>query len=117
MRDKLTELISQVQYMGGRETKLADYLLANGVIVPTVTLKQNLFALEDIGIQTLPEITRLEVFRIHFAVTEDGLDYYIVCITEGRSVWHIEYKDIGKTVFLTRKEAEEAIKNLRTKGR
>lgn len=34
MRDRLIELISKVQYMGGLEEKLADHLLANGVIVP-----------------------------------------------------------------------------------
>ena len=33
MRDRLIELISKVQYMGGLEEKLADYLLANGVVV------------------------------------------------------------------------------------
>ncbi len=34
MKDRLTELISQVQYMGGLEGKLADHLLSEGVIVP-----------------------------------------------------------------------------------
>ena len=33
MRDRLIELISQVQYMGGLESRLADHLIANGVIV------------------------------------------------------------------------------------
>lgn len=33
MRDRLVEMISQVQYMGGLEGKLADHLLAEGVIV------------------------------------------------------------------------------------
>lgn len=30
-RDRLIELISQIQYMGGLESRLADHLLANGV--------------------------------------------------------------------------------------
>ena len=33
MREKLIELISQVQYMGGLEVKLADYLIARGVTI------------------------------------------------------------------------------------
>ena len=33
-RDRLIELISQIQYMGGLESRLAEHLLANGVIVP-----------------------------------------------------------------------------------
>lgn len=32
-RDRLIELIAEVQYMGGLEEKLADHLLTNGVIV------------------------------------------------------------------------------------
>lgn len=33
-RERLIELISQIQYMGGLESRLAEHLLANGVIVP-----------------------------------------------------------------------------------
>lgn len=32
-KEKLIELISEVQYMGGLEAKLADHLFANGVTV------------------------------------------------------------------------------------
>ena len=32
-RDRLIELISQIQYMGGLESRLADHLLENGVVV------------------------------------------------------------------------------------
>ena len=33
-RDRLVELIRQVQYLGGLEEKLADHLIANGVAIP-----------------------------------------------------------------------------------
>ena len=33
MREKLIELISQVQYMGGLEVKVADYLISKGVTI------------------------------------------------------------------------------------
>lgn len=33
-REKLIELIGQVQYLGGLELALADHLLANGVTIP-----------------------------------------------------------------------------------
>ena len=33
MREKLIELLSQVQYLGGLEERLADHLIANGVTV------------------------------------------------------------------------------------
>lgn len=32
--EKLTELISQIQYMGGLESRLAEHLIANGVTIP-----------------------------------------------------------------------------------
>ena len=33
MREKLIELLSQVQYLGGLEEKIADHLIANGVTI------------------------------------------------------------------------------------
>ena len=33
MREKLIELLREVQYLGGLEEKIADYLIANGVTV------------------------------------------------------------------------------------
>ena len=33
VRDKLVELLREVQYLGGLEEKIADYLIANGVTV------------------------------------------------------------------------------------
>lgn len=33
MREKLIKLLSQVQYLGGLEEKIADYLIANGVTI------------------------------------------------------------------------------------
>ena len=34
MREKLIELLSEVQYLGGLEEKIADHLIANGVTIP-----------------------------------------------------------------------------------
>lgn len=33
-REKLIELLRQVQYLGGLEEKIADHLIANGVTIP-----------------------------------------------------------------------------------
>lgn len=35
MREKLIELLAQVQYLGGLEEKIADYLIANDVTIAT----------------------------------------------------------------------------------
>ena len=34
MREKLIELLRDVQYLGGLEKKVADHLIANGVTIP-----------------------------------------------------------------------------------
>ena len=91
----------------------AAHLVANGVIIPPVSLGQTIFILEDIGIQTLPEIVSLNVYRINFTISEDGLDCHIVCVTEIRSIQHIKGEDFGKTVFLTKAEAEQKLKEMR----
>lgn len=96
--------------VNGAYTKLmADHLLAEGIIVPPVKIGQKLFVLEDIGIQTLPEIIPLTVYNLAFTVFEEGIKTHIVCITDRRKVRHIKDEDFGNTVFLTREEAEKAL--------
>ena len=113
MRDRLIELLNEANdYDVGL---FADNLLAEGVIVPPVELGQSLFILEDIGIQTLPEIVSLTVYNLAFTVFEEGIKYHIVCITNLRKVRHIKGEDLGKTVFLTKEEAEKALAE-RSKG-
>ena len=48
-RDRLIELISKVQYMGGLESKLADYLIENGVIVPPCKVGDTVYYITGIG--------------------------------------------------------------------
>ena len=114
MRERLIELLNnyekewRVDFPVTTED-LADHLLAEGVIVPPVKLGQKLFVLEDIGIQTLPEIIPLTVYNLAFTVFEEGIKNHIVCITDRRKVRHIKDEDFGKTVFLTKEEAEQAL--------
>lgn len=49
MRDRLIELISQVQYMGGLEGKLADHLLAAGVIAPPCKVGDVVYHITNCG--------------------------------------------------------------------
>lgn len=101
MRDRLIELISQVQYMGGLEGQLADYLLKNGVIVPPCKVGDIVYTINRrhpkkwkvhfIGYNSQGE------FKMHIATEK---------FTEMLEVW--DYA-IGKTVFLTRNEAEKAL--------
>ena len=99
MRERLIELIESVRYWGsGTSAEIADRLLANGVIVPPVKAGQTVwFPSQYYGAPYPITITHLEIYE------EETVIY-----SEGGSEWRDE--DIGKTVFLTREEAEKALK-------
>ena len=96
MRDRLIELISQVQYMGGLEERLADHLLANGVIVPKVKIGHAVYY----PIRHTNKVEQLFVREIVY--TGSKIQFYA-------SYLAFTVDAIGKTVFLTREEAEKAL--------
>ena len=108
MRDRLIELLKMVEYQY-TETKsimtenVADWLLQRGVIVlPALKHKQSVYMIYNNKIKTLevssyqirPEFNNL--LQIH--LYKDGFNG---CCT---------IDDIGKTVFLTKEEAEQALR-------
>ncbi len=97
MRDRLIELISRVQYLGGLEEKVADHLLANGVIVPPCKVGDTVCKTNG---------SRIEKFKVaRFIISSYGIraeDLY------GVQVALID--NFGKTVFLTKEEAEKKLK-------
>lgn len=101
MRDRLIELISQVQYMGGLEGQLADYLLKNGVIVPPYKVNTKVCVIAS---QTGDD-RNLYIF-------EDIITHYRIC--DGCTIMCLE-KHLGvpswrwNDVFLTQEEAEKAL--------
>lgn len=113
MRNRLIELISNVQYMGGLEEKLADYLLANGVIVPPCKVGDTVYSFcDDFGV-VLPYF--VENLRIGFMDKDRNYWCYEAnCHTEETDELldeiDFDLDDLGKTVFLTREEAEKALK-------
>ena len=108
MRDRLIELIDEFRELDapndGRTwtEHLADHLLANGVIVPPVAVGGTVYTLNRgrvkewkvcfIGLNTRGEIK--------FRLADDGYKHMI-------EAW--DY-DIGQMIFLTREEAEKALK-------
>ena len=100
-REKLIELLSTApQEIDGSigVGKIADHLLANGVIVPRIKVGQTIYRCDFV----LHKVIDLIIFR---------LDIY-----EGKVVyWDDSFniltdEDSGKTVFLSREEAERALK-------
>ena len=115
MRDRLIELISQVQYMGGLEVKLAEYLLKNGVIVPPCKVGTTLYFLYNSPYADKPDFTP----RIYKTT-----DWYFYIYKSGIAIktsyihsFNKEYDyHLGKTVFLTREEAERSLKERSENG-
>ena len=102
-RDRLIELISQVQYMGGLEGKLADHLLANGVIVPPCKVGDAVYIVAGIS-QSIVECVVIGCWTFgnkSSIITDYG---------------SIHNDSIGKTVFLTKEEAEAKLKEMKGNG-
>jgi hypothetical protein len=85
--------------MGGLEEKLADHLLANGVIVPTCKVGDTVYQVNRTPYQG--EIYELEIFDISLRKNKP---YY--------ETETIDFDDdaIGTSIFFTREEAEQALK-------
>ena len=102
MRDRLIELISQVQYMGGLEGRLADYLLKNGVIVPPCYIGQEIWYIRNHG--------RIEIIKGKVSMIQQKADKsWKIRITVNSSVWDFTPNEIDTQYFLTREEAERAL--------
>lgn len=108
-RDRLIELLMQTfdeQYEKRRliiPQYTADHLLANGVIVPPVKLGQTVYYI--VIFMGKPEIFEGKVNRFNI---DDYAIWADVGFTDGVSLFEIS-KEIGKRIFLTKKEAERAL--------
>ena len=116
MRERLIELISQcnaknlnmVQLLESEKLLLADHLLANGVIVPPCKVGDKLYY--------IPFGKTIEECMVHAVECEENT-IIVKCHLwrkerEAMLHKHLVYfntDDFGKTVFLTREEAEKAL--------
>lgn len=104
MRDRLIELISQVQYMGGLECRLADHLIENGVIVPPCYIGQEMWYIRN------HYDGRIEIIKGKVSMIQQKADKsWKIRITVNSSVWDFTPNEIGTKYFLTREEAERAL--------
>ena len=101
MRDRLIKLLQlnphfDVLWYGGWE-EIADYLLENGVIVPSCKIGQAIFRIDDKSVFDWWDVEHIEIYAEEIVYIDDSGNQF----TD---------EDIGKTVFLTREEAEQALK-------
>lgn len=94
-----------------REHLLADYLLENGVIVPPCKVGDVVYIITS---DAPSGIEKSRVKRMGLANLQDGMTIKIIvpCGFDdwGKAVWQFFPEDFGKTVFLTKEEAEQALK-------
>ena len=108
MRDRLIKLIdgfvfgtqiviNNLEWNSNTVKDLSDYLLANGVIVPPCKVGDTVYILKN------GEIHRNHVCQIH--ISQTYAQTFFSCYGEKFGV-----EQIGKNVFLTRENAEKALK-------
>lgn len=106
-RDRLIELISQIQYMGGLESRLAEHLLANGVILPPCKVGDKVYKI------TRNKVKECEVVFIGISAKEKCSYFnFVENYADGTfyKSYSMDFDVIGKTVFLTREEAERKLR-------
>lgn len=122
MRDRLIELIDDFVhnidvtkwYSEEHDEGLADHLLANGVIVPPCKVGDTVYSFCDVFGAILPYV--VQNFGVGF-LGKDRPNYWFWEATSHATetdelLDEIDFdtEDIGKTVFLTREEAEAKLK-------
>lgn len=94
------EMVNQALPIGvfkSREEYIADYLIANGVIVPPCKIGQIVWLIRN---------GKIEETTVEKIVLKDGGLYLkLLC----NAFYETTCRSIGKTVFLTREEAEKAL--------
>ena len=91
-----TRVTGDISYKSAYE-KIADYLLASGIIVPPVKIGQTVYHFGySFDVEKIEILQDETIYRCGNPGTDD---YMAFCES-----------DIGKTVFLTKEEAEKALK-------
>ena len=110
-REKLIELIQNAVDGCAKHWAevIADHLLANGVIVPPCKVGNNVWWVTDMCDENGDEYLGIYVGKVvSFSLQKEGLWAY--CRYEGGlTYWHLVADYFGKTVFLTKEEAEKAL--------
>jgi hypothetical protein len=106
MRDRLIELLTDdlpfadnpLQYVIDELVeRIADHLLANGVIVPPCKVGDTVYYI------FVDKVYSFQVEKVEI------VQHDIFFGTEGHFYWY-SLRDIGKTVFLSKEEAEKALR-------
>lgn len=101
MRDRLIEILTKsgASFERALPEEIADHLLSEGVIVPPVKLGQTVWFIRT-------HIGKIVETKVDKVVLKNGGLYLQL---SRNSFYETTCRSIGKTVFLTREEAEKAL--------
>ena len=110
-RERLIEILSKPIYVheyADVTVAVADHLLKNGVIVPPCKVGERLYFLYDCTFANRANLTPriYETTDWYFDIDEKGISILTRSIRSYKGRHHYS---LGKTVFLTREEAEKAL--------
>ena len=116
MRDRLIKILSAFpvwgktlkdQWFDKAIERLADHLIANGVIVPPCKVGDTVYYIEGAYYNSKWQTVRpIKVTEISWKCDRSGRDLGFALIANGT---RYKFSSIGKTVFLTKEEAEKAL--------
>lgn len=103
-RERLNELLKSCGYVDEQfSERLADFLLENGIIVPRAKVNQSIWT-DDQFVDGIPHEGHVTSIKI-----TNGYNAYYCSFDEFPVSFAFVDDDIGKTIFLTREEAEKAL--------
>lgn len=107
MRDRLIELFNNAP----AGSDIPDYLLANGVVVPPCKVGDKVYYVSDSPINLSVQANTIYEAHISRMVTTEYGTTLVIQIHNSYGCTEIpDINDFGKTVFLSREEAEKALK-------
>ena len=114
MKDRLTELHKKAfEHLLATEQEFshenyADYLLANGVVAPPCKVGDSVYVIDSEDESCPPCVLSVMVTAIGYDI---GGFWITMCLPSGFNMSpHCGERCFGKTVFLTKKEAVQALK-------
>ena len=112
MKERLVELmtgaVDEVKQTCGGVNTVADYLLENGVIVPPCKIGETLYDAREFFYKAdAPDLYEMKSDDICVEKDSKSGEYRFIYDDA-----YVSYDEIGKTVFLTKEEAEQALGKL-----
>ena len=115
MRERLIELLKMVEYQYTEihsimTQNVADFLLQKGVIVPPCKVGQTVYKV--VNDKRVKKPYKCKVIGFWYSEDEHCNNVHLVRYINGvfDCSFSVPFTDFGKTVFLTKEEAEQALK-------